>query len=435
MTKLSGLREEEMKRRSGKNALLSMLLIGFFLQGASGQGKAKKIDNLVSPLAAAGNFAGVIVASENGKVIYEKAFGLANADFKIPNAPDTRIGIASITKAMTAVILARLVEKGKISLNDTLAKYIPDFPSGGKITIEMIRQHRSGIQHRVMPAEMETVPYTSAEMVEKVKQSKLAFEPGTQRLYSSGGYAVLARVLEIASGKPYAELLKQYVFDPAGMRDSLDFNGEAIIERRAQDYLLELGGYRNAPLKDYSFLIGAGSVFSTAADTHRFGLALVDGKYGESVKSTWISNGLFSASGSTNGHRAYVEFKADKTYGYAVLSNLACGSVEMVRAGVREIMEGKEPTKTKLAVPKFDPSANPDLDQFTGKYQAPDGSGIEIVKRNGYLHSADIRMHSVKPDCFFDYKFFGEACFIREAGRIKELKWKGIGFELVWAKQ
>ena len=411
------------------------VLVTFVLTAAGQASKAKQIDDLITPLAKGEHFSGVVVASENGKVIYEKAFGFANADFRIPNALNTRIGIASITKPMTIVILSRLIEENKIKLSDPLTKYVPDFPNGEKITIEMIRQHRSGILHRVMPPEMESLPYTSAEMVDKVKQAKLAFEPGSRRLYSSGGFAVLARVLEIASGRTYVELLQQYVFGPAGMKDSLDFNGEAIMERRAQDYILSELGYRNAALKDYSFLVGAGSVFSTAADTHRFGMAVVDGKYGEAAKASLISEGLFSASGSTNGHRAYVEVKADRSYGYAILSNLACGSVDIVRAGVREIMEGKEPTVKKLAVPKFDTSANRDLDQFLGKYKAADGSEIEIVKRNGSLHSADIRLYSVKPDCFFDYRFFGEACFIRDAGRIKEIKWKGVGFELAWTKQ
>jgi CubicO group peptidase (beta-lactamase class C family) len=76
--------------------------------------------------------------------------------------------------------------------------------------------------------------YNSAEFVEKVKQAKLAFEPGTGNLYSSGGYAVLARVLEIASGKTYAQLLQEYVFTPA-MTDSVDFDADAVMERRAQD--------------------------------------------------------------------------------------------------------------------------------------------------------------------------------------------------------
>ena len=185
-------------------AIIFLLCICFFAQTALAQpSKAKQIDAYITPFAKANQFSGVVLASENGKVIYEKAFGLANADFKIPNQLNTRIGIASITKLMTVVILNRLVEEKKIAPEDKLSKYIPDFPNGEKITIQLLRSHRSGIMHRVMPPEQETVPYTSAEFVEKVKQSKLAFEPGAQRLYSSGGYAVLARTLEIASGRPY----------------------------------------------------------------------------------------------------------------------------------------------------------------------------------------------------------------------------------------
>jgi CubicO group peptidase (beta-lactamase class C family) len=418
------------------NGAIFTVALLLFTQGAFGQNpKAAKIDKLISGLAKTGHFSGMVTASENGKVIYEKAFGMANADFKIPNTVNTRIGIASITKPMTSVILLKLVEEGEIRLEDPLSKYISDFPSGDKITVEMLRQHRSGILHRVMPPEMETVPYTSAEMVEKVKLAKLAFAPGEQRLYSSGGYAVLARVLEIASGKPYAQLLKQYVFDPAGMRDSVDFDSAAIMERRAQDYVLDEGGYRNASLKDYSFLVGAGSVFGTASDVHRFGSAIIDGKYGDAVKNAQVSEGIFSASGSTNGHRAYVEMKADKSYGFALVSNLNCGAVDIVQLGLKEIMEGREPKNTAISVPKFDPAANPNLSGFTGKYKAASGSDIEIVERNGSLYSSDIRLYSVKPGCFFDFRFFGEACFISENGRTKEIKWKGASFDLTWVKQ
>src|SRR4030095_3807525 len=198
-------------------------------QNAAAQSsKQKKIDELLRSASASNQFAGVLVASENGKVIYEKAFGNANAEFKVPNTVNTRIGIASITKPMTSIILLRLIEEKKIDPADKLSKYIPDFPNGEKITVQMLAEHRSGIPHRVMPDEMETVRYTSAEMVEKVKAAKLLFEPGTERFYSSGGYVVLARVLEIASGQPYAELLKNYVFRPAGMTDSLEWDGSAI---------------------------------------------------------------------------------------------------------------------------------------------------------------------------------------------------------------
>src|SRR5215213_6595096 len=219
---------------------------------------AQEIDAYVKAFAAANQFWGVVLVAQDGKIVYEKAFGFANADFKIPNQTNTRFGIASITKPMTGVILTRLIEEKKVAAEDKLSKYIPDFPNGEKITIQMLRSHRSGILHRVMKPEEESVAYTSAEFIEKVKQSKLAFEPGTQRLYSSGGYAVLARAMEIASGKTYAQLLQEFVFDPAGMTDSLHFHAETVMERRAQDYFFTPEGLVNAPLKDYSFLVGAG---------------------------------------------------------------------------------------------------------------------------------------------------------------------------------
>jgi CubicO group peptidase (beta-lactamase class C family) len=417
--------------------LVFCLILSLFPSAVFGQtDKAKKIDEFIAPFARSNQFSGVVLASENGKVIYEKAFGLANADYKIPNQLNTRIGIASITKLMTIVILNRLVEEKKISPADKLAKYIPDFPNGDKITIEMLARHRSGIQHRVMPPEAETVAYTSAEFVEKVKQSKLAFEPGTQRLYSSGGYAVLARTLEIAAGKTYGQLLQEYVFAPAGMTDSLDFNGEMIMERRAQDYYLSPDGLVNAPLKDYSFLVGAGSVFSTARDVYRFGEAVLDGKYGETTKTSLLGQTTISGSGSTNGHRAYLEIEREKKYGYVLLANIGSGAFDLVSQGLREILQGKEVTIKSFSVPKTISVPNKDLAEFLGRFRRSEGSEVEVVLKNNFLYSGDIKLFPTKTDCFFEYKFFGEVCFIRgEAGKIKEIKWASPGVESVWVKQ
>jgi CubicO group peptidase (beta-lactamase class C family) len=407
---------------------------------ASGVGqnsKAEKIDAFLSSFVKNKQFSGVVLASENGKIVYEKAFGTANADFNIPNQTNTRIGIASITKLMTSLILNRLVEEKKIALEDKLERYIPDFPNGERITIEMLARHRSGIPHRVMPPEMETVAYTSAEFVERVKQAKLLFEPGTQSSYSSGGYAVLARALEIASGKPYAQLLREYVFAPAGMNDSLDFDSERVMERRAQDYFLSPDGLINAPLKDYSFLVGAGSVFSTACDVYRFGEAILDGKYGEANKAFFIRQNKVSGSGSTNGHRAYLEIESGKKYGYVLLSNLGSGAFEIISQGITEILQDKEVTVKTAPVPKIIPNPNKNMAEFLGRYARAGGGGeAQIVLRNGYLYSADIKLFPTAPDCFFEYKFFGNVCFLRDAaGKIKEIKWASPGVESVWVRQ
>ena len=419
-----------------KNCLVVCLVLLLLSPGTFAQGdKAKKIDEFIAPFAAAQQFSGVVLVSDGGEVIYEKAFGIANAEYKIPNQVNTRIGIASITKPMTVVILGRLIEANKVALADKLNKYIPDFPNGDKITIEMLARHRSGIPHRVMPPEAESMSYTSAEFVEKVKQAKLVFEPGTSRLYSSAGYSVLARVLELASGKSYQELLQEYVFTPGGMTDSVDSEGDTIIERRAQDYYLSPDGLVNVPVKNYSFLVGAGSVYSTARDLYRFAEAVLDGKFGATVKTTLANEGNFSASGSTNGHRSYLEFSRDKKYGFVILSNSA-GAFDAVSVGLKEILEGKEPTVSTLTIPKIIPNPNKNLAEFVGHYKQSNGSETEIVLRNGYLFSSDIKLYPTKPDCFFEYRFFGNVCFVRdESAKIKEVTMKGQGFDLTWVKQ
>jgi len=397
---------------------------------------AQEIDAYVKAFAAANQFWGVVLVAQDGKIVYEKAFGFANADFKIPNQTNTRFGIASITKPMTGVILTRLIEEKKIAAEDKLSKYIPDFPSGDKITIQMLRSHRSGILHRVMKPEEETIAYTSAEFVEKVKQAKLAFEPGTQRLYSSGGYAVLARVLEIASGKPYAQLLQEYVFTPAAMQDSLDFNSEIIMERRSQDYMLDAKGVVNAPLKDYSFLVGAGSVFSTAKDVYKFGEAVLDGKYGEAAKTNAVTNNEIAASGNTNGHRSFLKINRDKKWGYVMISNLGSGAFDIIQTNVEAILDGKQVAPPIVPNPKIIPNPNANLAEYTGRYVSQQIGATEIVIKNGILQSGDIKLYPTGIDRFFEYKFFGDVTFIRDgAGKIKEIKWASPGFESIWVRQ
>ena len=366
-----------------------ILLLGILLLALNGStfgqhDKAKKIDEFVATFAKNNQFGGQVFVAENGKVIYEKAFGLANADFKIPNQMNTRIGIASITKPMTMVILFRLVESNKLSFSDKLTKFIPDFPEGDKITIEMLSKHQAGIPHRVMPTEQESVSYTSPEFMEKVKKAQLDFKPGEKTSYSSGGYAVLARALEVASGKSYAQLLNEYVFEPANMKDSVTFNGEAIMERRAQNYYPSPNGVINVPLKDYSFLVGAGSVFSTAGDVYKFGEALVDGKYGATSKSVLLKGPTIVSQGSTNGHRAYMEIDGEKKYGYAIVANMS-GAFDTISKGIKEILQNKQLTAKYKPTPKIISMSNENLKDFSGRYKRPNGGNWYLVPQRQFL--------------------------------------------------
>lgn len=426
-----------------KSKILSLIIITFLaavlVDSVRGQtAESAKIDSLIKPYVKAGHFSGIVLAEKDGRVIYERAFGVANADFDIPNNLDTRIGIASINKSMTLIVLLRLVEEKKITLDDKLSKYIPDFPRGDEITIELLARHRAGIPHRVMPPEMEAVPHTSEEMVEKIKQAELVFTPGEKRLYSSAGFTVLARTLEIASGKPFAQLLDEYVFGPAGMTDTLDFDGVRIIERGARDYLLAPSGYINAALKDYSFLVGAGSVVSTARDLYRFGIAVVNGKYGELVRKNLVDEGVFTSNGRTNGHRANIRIDRSNKYGYVLLSNLASGANDQIVAGLRKILQDGEQPRSNVLSPRIIPNPNKNIKEFLGRYnrEGATGSGFDLIFKNDRFFAGDIPLYPIRKDCFFDYKFYGEVCFVRDtAGRIKHISWASPGITSTWVKQ
>jgi CubicO group peptidase (beta-lactamase class C family) len=414
--------------------LFAVLIVGRAASAQSDQ--AARIDAFITPFAEAGHFSGVVVVGRSGTPILEKAYGFANAEHRVPNTPETRIGIASITKSMTGVIVRKLIEERKLSMDDRVAKFFPDFPQGDRITVGMLFRHRSGIPHRVMPTEMEAIPQTSAQMVDRIKLAKLAFEPGSARLYSSAGYSLLARILELASGKSYADLLREYVFAPAGMRASVDYSGRPILPGRAADYLIDAGGLYNAPAKDYTFLIGAGSVVSTARDVHSFAIALTSGIFGDSVRAGYLADRTWWSNGLTNGHRAETRVNGEHNYSYALVSNLNSGANDVILQAIRDIMEGKTVTPPTIPQPRFIARSPSDLAQYRGFYEREGGGSFEIKEDGSSLYAGDIKLDPTGGDCFFEFRFYGEVCFARNAARaITHISWASPGVTSTWVKQ
>jgi CubicO group peptidase (beta-lactamase class C family) len=404
--------------------------------GSAQSAEAARIDEFIRPFSDAGHFSGVVVVGRNGVPIFEKAYGFANAEHRVANTLDTRIGIASITKSMTTVIVRKMAEQGKLSLDDRVSKFIPDFPQGDKITVGLLYRHRSGIPHRVMPPEMEAVSHRSTDMIDRIKAAKLAFEPGSARLYSSAGYTLLARILELASGKNYASLLEEYVFAPAGMKNSVDYSGRPILPGRAADYLIDAGGLFNAPAKDYAFLVGAGSVISTARDVHSFALALTRGVFGDSVRAGFLADGTWWSNGMTNGHRAETRVNSQHNYSYALVSNLNSGANDVVLQAIRDIMEGKPVAAPVIPRPRFITRAASDLEQYRGVYQREGGGSVDVREDGSSLYAGDIKLDPVGGDCFFEYRFYGEVCFARDsAARITHITWASPGVTSTWIKQ
>ena len=171
-----------------------------------------------------------------------------------------------------------------LALSDHLSRFIPEFPRADEITIE----YRAGIPHRVTDNNQQAVPRSAADMVAFAALKPLSFEPGAEHWYSSGGFSVLARVLELARGAPHADLLEQYVFRPAGMSHSSHTDRRQLLPGRAASYILDSHGQAvNTPLEDLSYLVGAGSVYSTARDLHAMLMAVRTGVFGAGAMHGW----------------------------------------------------------------------------------------------------------------------------------------------------
>ena len=158
-----------------------------------------RVDAFVRPYVAGNNFSGVILVARGGHVLLERGYGLANPELGVPNTSRTRFHVASVTKAFTAAAVLRLAERGMLRLDDSVGVYLPGYPDGGRIRLEHLLTHSSGIPDLGSLPEWdreERLPHTTAELVEMFKGRPLLFEPGTETRYSNANYNLLALILE-----------------------------------------------------------------------------------------------------------------------------------------------------------------------------------------------------------------------------------------------
>lgn len=228
---------------------------------------------MIEPQASAKLFSGIVLVGSADSIIYQATFGYAHVDQNVLNHPDTQFGIGSVTKLFTSIITQQLVSEKKIDLDDRVEKYIPGFPKGPgnrMVKVGHLLNHRSGIPHRVTDSKEEVLWLSPQDIVDKVKETKLLFKPGKQRLYSSAGFTVLARIIEMVEEMPFDKVISERIFDPAKMNASVSPIENAEIENRAASYFLETAQNKlditEATYKNLSYLTGAGSVFSTAED-------------------------------------------------------------------------------------------------------------------------------------------------------------------------
>jgi len=230
----------------------------------------KQIDSIFSEFQNGLTPGASIAVMKDGKVIYQKGIGYADLENKIKNEPKTNFRLASITKQFTSFSILLLENEGKLSLNDSLAKFFPDFPAyGNKIKIRNILQHTSGLlDYEDFVNNEDTVQLKDKDVLNiMMKQDSTYFEPGSKHQYSNTGYAILAMIIEKVSGKTFADFLRERIFEPLEMSNTVAYEkGISEVPNRAYGYAKADTGFVLSDQSPTSAVLGDGGIYSSTVD-------------------------------------------------------------------------------------------------------------------------------------------------------------------------
>ena len=218
-----------------------------------------------------------VVVIRNGEVIARKAFGLADLEKQTPVTPETNFRLASVSKQFTAMAILTLVQHGKLSLDQKITTFFPEFPEFG-ITVRQLLTHTSGlVDYEDVIPEGTSIPLKDFDVLWLLQQqTKTVFAPGSQWRYSNGGYALLALIVEKVSGQTYPRFLHDNLFAPAGMKNTLAYEkGVSTVPNRAYGYRVAAGfsppnPWRRTDQSLTSAVLGDGGIYSSVDDLTRW---------------------------------------------------------------------------------------------------------------------------------------------------------------------
>ncbi len=248
------------------------------------QDKSNEIDQVMKKYSDFGLFNGSVLVADNGNIVYKNGFGYANMEWNIPNSPEVKFELGSVTKQFTAALILQLVEEGKLKLTEKISDVLPYYPkeNGNKITIHQLLTHTSGIPNYTdLPNFINKQVYENLspqQLIESFSSLPLEFTPGSHFKYSNSGYIVLGAVIEQITGKSYEEVLNDKIFKPAEMFNSGYTHLDEIIKDRASGYNKMINRYSNAHYLNMSIPYSAGALYSTVNDLYKWDQALYGNK-------------------------------------------------------------------------------------------------------------------------------------------------------------
>lgn len=226
---------------------------------------------------------GVVVAvAQHGEIVFSRGYGVENIATGRAVTSNTHFEIGSITKQFTAAAIMQLLQEQKLSLTDALGMYVPEYPRGASVTLRQLLWQVSGIPNYVERSDIVKIASTEQPtlrgVIDLISEKPLLFKPGTQWAYSNTNYFLLARVIEVVSGEPYQQYLREHLFKAAGMGQTGFVSDEARFSDMARGYLMTPHGLVPSPEFFSGWAAGAGDIVSTAPDLVKWDLALLSSK-------------------------------------------------------------------------------------------------------------------------------------------------------------
>ncbi len=245
---------------------------------------ADRVTAVIEKQLAAPDAVGIAVAVvQHNTVVYARGFGVRDVVSRAPVDAETRFEIGSDTKQFTAAAILQLQERGKLALDDRLAKYVPTFPHAKELTLRQLLHQTTGLFDYLLTNHFMAIQQASDgsfEKIERMAAGPLHFSPGSRWEYSNTNYIALGRVIEVASGESYDAYLRKHLFIPADMAHTTTIDREQDVADMASGYwrgLQNTGPLLPAPKMRASWTWSAGEIVSTVGDLAKWDMALRSG--------------------------------------------------------------------------------------------------------------------------------------------------------------
>ena len=359
------------------------------------------MQEIVQSYVASKQFMGSVLVAQNGKVIFDKAYGFADLEWDVPNTPSTKFRLGSVTKQFTAASILLLEERGKLKTDDPVKKYMPDAPPAWeKVTIFNLLTHTSGIPSFTgFPdyASTEAIATTPEKLVARFRDKPLEFQPGEKWNYSNSGYVLLGYLIEKITGESYGQFVQENIFNPLKMKDSGYDSNSTIIPHRASGYTPTDKGISHAGYIDMTIPLSAGGLYSTTEDLLRWEEGLFGGKLLSTTSLQKLTtpfkndyafglavhqvNGhkLIEHGGGIEGFNTELAYYPDEKLTVAVLANQNGPVVGDIATGLAAVARGE---KVVLPSERKEISVSPAILQgYVGTYTlAPDFDIVMTVE-------------------------------------------------------